>query len=118
MFFRLVDIYKKVDKFSDALHYFMFTRINFKNSNTQALYRKLNKIDQEMFQFSMAEFSLQSYLVHYAVGLRIYLVKDPLETLPAAKRKYAKLRIAHYVLMAFLLLILVYFVRFVLNFIL
>lgn len=96
--------YQKIEKFLNVLAYFATRQWNFTNNNTQSLWKKLNEEDQRLFDFDMDAFDWDSYFFTYARGGRVYLLKDPLETLPQGRIKYLKLQVAHYTLMLILFL--------------
>lgn len=100
----LVKGYQKIEKFLNVLAYFATRQWNFTNNNTQSLWKKLNEEDQRLFDFDMDAFDWDSYFFTYARGGRVYLLKDPLETLPQGRIKYLKLQVAHYTLMLILFL--------------
>lgn len=102
----LVNGYKKIDKFSDVISYFSTREWNFTNHNTQSLWKRLDARDKQMFYFDMASFDWDVYFYSYARGCRVYLLKDPLETIPEGRTKLKRLRIAHYCLMTLLAFIL------------
>lgn len=101
--FRLVKGYKKIDKFLDVLAYFGVNEWNFRNENTQELYKRLSKEDQSLYDFNIANFDWESYFPSYTKGARLYLVKDTEDTIPSARRKYRMFQIAHYLLVTVLL---------------
>lgn len=49
-----------------------------------ALWASLSHRDQELFFFDMVQLDWDEYLRFYFRGVRQYLMKDPLETVPAA----------------------------------
>lgn len=102
----MVKVYKKIKKLMDVLSYFSLREFNFSNKNVQTLWTKLNDTDKQLFEFNMDLFDFEADTQSYIEGLRIYLLKDPLETVPAGIRKYKKLRIAHYTVVTLVSLLL------------
>ncbi|XP_017770686.1 PREDICTED: uncharacterized protein LOC108558317 [Nicrophorus vespilloides] len=96
----LVESYKKIHKFINVLSYFTNREWNFENENTKQLWLELNKTDKKTFEFSMAKLDWNAYYKTYMMGGRIYLLKDPMETVPAGKRKLMIMQSAHYCLVA------------------
>lgn len=94
----LVAGYKKLDYVFDCLTYFIIGEWSFKNNNVQALWKKLSKSDQGVFEFSMSNVEWLSMFPTFVKGSRVYLFKDPLDTIPEAKKYYFKLKVAHYTL--------------------
>lgn len=99
----LVEGYKKIHKFCDVISKFATRQWDFSNKNTQALWLTLNSKDKEIFPFSMKEVIWKEYFESYMLGGRVYLFKDPIETVPAGHRKYKIMRIAHYTVVAIVL---------------
>lgn len=98
--------YKKIHKFLNVIEYFSMREWQFSNDNVKSLWRRMNLKDQQLFQFSMATFDWDVYFRTYIRGCRVYLLKDPLDTIPQGWIKYRKLQIAHYTLLVILGLIL------------
>lgn len=80
-------MYKKLHKFCDAVEYFALRDWQFGTDNVNALWKKIDKRDREMFSFDIRTVSWLKYLELYTIGLRKYTFKDPSETLDIAKRK-------------------------------
>ncbi|XP_044764580.1 uncharacterized protein LOC123321141 [Coccinella septempunctata] len=104
---RMVNIYKKIHKFSLLLSYFSLREWKMHNKNLQDLWSGLSDKDKEIFEFSMApeDFNWNSYISILGGGVRLYLLKDKMETIPAAKRKYKRLYYLHNAFKAVTLLI-------------
>lgn len=98
----LVKGYQKINKFANVLSYFCQRQWKFSNDNVQSLWRRLKKQDQELFEFSMKKLDWDLYFYTYTRGGRVYIMKDPLDTVPKGKLKYWKLLFAHYLLIAVL----------------
>ncbi|XP_031330448.1 fatty acyl-CoA reductase wat-like [Photinus pyralis] len=97
----LVKGYQKVGKFTDVISYFAVRQWDFTNQNTQSLYQRMSPVDKETFGFDLREFDWDSYFYSFARGGRVYLLKDPIDTLPQGRVKYYKLLVMHYALVAF-----------------
>lgn len=80
-------MYKKIHKFSDVIQYFSMRNWTFTNNNVVELWRKLDETDREIFPFSMKTVLWLQYYKNYLKGIRVYLLNDPLETVPAAKAR-------------------------------
>lgn len=105
---RLVKGYQKINKFCDVIAYFTMNQWNFSNNNTQALWKRLNKTDQNIFEFSMKLVNWDQYFHTYVRGGRAYLLKDSLDTIPEGMAWYAKLRIIHYTFISILSSLIMY----------
>lgn len=89
----------------DVIEYFSIRQWDFSNENVRALWKKMNEKDQQLFPFYMATFDWNVYFHTYIRGCRVYLVKDPLDTIPQGLIRYRKLQVAHYALLIILILI-------------
>lgn len=96
MFYRVVKGYTKIDKFMTTYAYFAYRQWNFKNDNVQRLWRNLTEKDKDTFPFSMKNFDWSTYFDRLGLGGRIYLLKDPIETLDRAKKWFLFLKFMHY----------------------
>ncbi|XP_034827517.1 fatty acyl-CoA reductase wat-like [Maniola hyperantus] len=88
--------YQKIDKFSAVIGYFALREWKFHNKNTQNLYKELCEIDKELFNFDMSSVNWDEYCKAYIKGVRVHLLKDPLDTIPQSLRKHFRLKILHY----------------------
>ncbi|XP_015586786.1 fatty acyl-CoA reductase wat [Cephus cinctus] len=94
----LFGAYKKIHKFSGVISYFSTQQWKFENNAVLRLWDKLNPADRIKFDFNLESLDWNNYFYHHVRGLRVYLIKDPLDTLEKGKAKYFKLKIAHYTL--------------------
>ncbi|XP_046742043.1 fatty acyl-CoA reductase wat-like [Diprion similis] len=95
----LWDAYKRIHKFSTVIRYFTLRQWRFSNNSVLRLWDKLSSADQSVFDFNVAGLNWEDYTYSHVRGIRVYLVKDPLDTLPAAAAKYTRIKIAHYTLL-------------------
>lgn len=91
--FRLMNGYRKLHKFAEVISYFSLQSWTFHDGNTRSLLNKLSKLDKSLFNFDMAKLSWDKYFENHVKGIRIYLVKDPMETLPEGRKHVKKLEI-------------------------
>ncbi|XP_014231220.1 fatty acyl-CoA reductase wat-like [Trichogramma pretiosum] len=91
-------MYEKVHKMSDVVSYFSTREWNFANDNVHAMWKRLDEADRELFGFDMKNFDWRTYFSTYIKGIRVYLLKDGLETLPACKRKLMMFYLGHMLL--------------------
>lgn len=106
-FFRLKKIYQKILKAADCLYYFSTQEWKFSNQNAMTLWNNLTAQDKELFRFvAHPSFSRREFIHNSMIGWREYLVQDPIDTLPRAKRKYFVLKFVHYSVMCLLLFLL------------
>ncbi|KAL3271479.1 hypothetical protein HHI36_021964 [Cryptolaemus montrouzieri] len=102
-----VEGYKKVKKFLNVIAYFAKRNWNFGSENTQQLLSTLSQKDKELFGFDLRGHSIDNLIKQGIIGGRIYLLKDPLETIPEGRKKFLKLKIAHYIVCGFALYFLI-----------
>ncbi|KAL4711300.1 hypothetical protein ACJJTC_019141 [Scirpophaga incertulas] len=88
--------YTKISKFADVLAYFALKQWKFSNSNTQNLYSEMCDADKQLFDFDIGALDWNDYFYSYVRGIRVYLLKDPLETIPDGIKRYNKLKYLHY----------------------
>lgn len=50
----------------------------------------MNPADRQIFNFDMNNLDWELYLKHMIPGLRVYIIKDPLDTIDKGKEKYRK----------------------------
>lgn len=82
-------MYKKIHKFSDVIQYFCTREWEFTNTNVIQMWESMDEDDKKIFPFSIKTVLWIQYFKNYIKGIRIYLLKDPLETVPAAQtRRY------------------------------
>ncbi|KAL6427492.1 hypothetical protein ACFW04_008770 [Cataglyphis niger] len=82
----------------DVLNYFSTQEWKFTNDRLHALLIKLTSKDRENFFCDIRDLDWNVYFETYISGIRIYLIKDPLDTLPQARLKWQKLYWSHQVL--------------------
>ena len=74
----------------DVLNYFTLQEWKFTNDRVQGIIDKLDKKDKELFQMDMREVIWDTYFQTYIKGVRVYLIKDPLDTLPQARIRWQR----------------------------
>lgn len=96
IFDRLKKTYAKITKFSEVMAYFATREWKFDNQNTQKLFSELCAADKKLFDFDMGALDWSDYFYNYIRGVRVYLLKDPVSTVPAGRKKLQRLRLVHY----------------------
>ncbi|XP_075227257.1 fatty acyl-CoA reductase wat-like [Lycorma delicatula] len=84
---RLLKLSEKVDKFLQSISYFCIRQWDLSNKNTQDLWKSLDQKDKEIFPFNVEDINWEEYLCDYMRGIRQYMLKDDLSTIPAAKKR-------------------------------
>ncbi|OAD52165.1 hypothetical protein WN48_02768 [Eufriesea mexicana] len=87
---RMLKVYKKIHKFMDVLNYFTTKEWKFSNDNIKSLLNKLSEKDRENFACDITQVNWDHYFRAYVQGIRVYLIKDPLDTLPQARIKWQR----------------------------
>lgn len=75
---------------SDILYYFADREWIFSNKNVIKLWDNLDSHDKELFNFDVHQISWDFFCQALCLGLRVYLIKDDICTLPAARKKWQK----------------------------
>ncbi|XP_063988303.1 fatty acyl-CoA reductase wat-like isoform X2 [Diachasmimorpha longicaudata] len=96
----LWNAYKKIHKFSGVISYFSTQQWNFRNDNVMKLWDKLSVNDRKLFYFNVSDLIWRDYYYYHIRGLRVFVVKDPLDTLEEGRRRYRYLKWAHYTLVS------------------
>lgn len=91
--YSLLKVYKKINKFGEVIAYFGLKEWKFKNNNVQQLWKSLTPDDKKLFTFDMKELSWAKFMETHCLGLRMYLVKDDLSTLPQARKRWQRYKI-------------------------
>lgn len=94
--FRVQEIYKKIKKYSDVIFFFTHKKFDFEHKNVPKLYEKLDERDKKLFNFDMEKLDWKKYVQDNVIGIRVILMKDPLSTIPEAKKRQKLFKIAHY----------------------
>ncbi|XP_076750890.1 fatty acyl-CoA reductase wat [Xylocopa sonorina] len=92
---RMLKIYKRIHKFMDVLDYFSTREWKFSNDNVKMLVNKLTDKDRKQFACDIVQLDWDYYFRTYMQGIRVYLIKDPLDTLPQARVRWQRLYWMH-----------------------
>lgn len=92
----LLKAYKKIHTFSAVISYFSTQQWQFKNDAVIKLWSRMNSADRKIFHFDMDNLNWELYIKQIIPGLRLYLIKDSMDTVKKGKKKYRKLKIYHY----------------------
>lgn len=79
----------------NVIEFFATREWDFETTNTQKLWSKLSEADKREFFFDMKKVDWDSFLKHYFLGVRQYLLNDPPETIPDALKKWNRLYWLH-----------------------
>jgi hypothetical protein len=89
----------QVNKLLKLFSYFGKKTLTISCNNVDNLWNGMKEVDRKLFNFNMDDFHWEHYWKNALKYGRVYLVKDPLETLPWARKKIMLFAILHYSLM-------------------
>lgn len=101
----LIEGYKKLDKFAQVISFFSVREWKMPHRKILNLYDKLNGADKQMFELRMSTFDWPKFAKDYMIGGRVYLLKEPLTNLEAARKRYRWILAAYYGLYAIAIMI-------------
>lgn len=79
-----------MNKFVDVLAFFTTREWEFWNDNVQNLWMEMSNADKKLFPFDITEINWDAYQKHHVLGIRRYVLKEDISTVPAALKKYKK----------------------------
>ncbi|XP_034946176.1 putative fatty acyl-CoA reductase CG8306 [Chelonus insularis] len=91
----LVRLHTNVNNSLGRLEKFIVTEWKYHNPRLLALHESLSDEDQKLFYLDIRSLVWEDYFVDLTKGVRVYLSKDPLKTLEAARSKDQILLVAH-----------------------
>ncbi|KAF7379271.1 hypothetical protein HZH68_017116 [Vespula germanica] len=91
----LLKIYNKIHTVSNLSTYFTTKEWVFINERWNELLNKVTAKDRELFFCDMKDLVWETYFQSYILGIRTYIIKDPIETLPQARLKFRRLYWMH-----------------------
>ncbi|KAJ9586756.1 hypothetical protein L9F63_019655, partial [Diploptera punctata] len=109
----LWNAYKKIHKFVDVISYFSTQQWDFTNNNVQELWKRTDPVDKQQFDFDMAGIDWPVVFRACVQGLRLHLANETPESLPKARKRYQRLKIAHYTLVCMLWMLLFMFLTWI-----
>ncbi|XP_046837351.1 fatty acyl-CoA reductase wat-like isoform X2 [Vespa crabro] len=92
---RLLRMYNKIHEMTDIVSYFCINEKKFTNERWNELLKKLTLEDRELFYCDMKDLVWNTYFETYFTGVRKYILKDPIETLPQARIKRRRFYLMH-----------------------
>ncbi|KAK5637931.1 hypothetical protein RI129_012226 [Pyrocoelia pectoralis] len=94
----ILKIHRKMKKFCKVVEFATTTQWDFKDRNTQSLWKSLSKEDQAIFNFDVNSIDWEKYSRQVISGVRVNVLQDDFSTLEEARRKNRLLQIFHYLL--------------------
>lgn len=99
----------QVTTFIFPLYYFATGNWAVEVENTQNILMHMNVADYKDFSFDIAKVEWRIAMNNYARSVKCGILKEDLSTLPAAKERYKKLKIAYYTVCTLALVFMVFF---------
>lgn len=90
-----VKLLHRMQKALGVLQYFMLDTWTFHNTNTRSLYQSLCPVDKELFNFDISQLDWKEYIETYQLGIRQYIMKEPMNTLDDAHRRMNRMYWLH-----------------------
>lgn len=106
MTFSAVTNYARMDRLLNLTSYFAKRNWKFPHDNVDQLWGKMCEEDRKVYKFDMSQTNWANYIENCVIGGRLYLLKDPLETIPEGRKWLKTLQIAHYSLLGVLFFLL------------
>ena len=82
----MLELYQKIQKFTDVFAYFNKQQWTFSNDNAQNLWKKMSPEDKHLFQFHMTLVEWEEMLFRATKGLKLYVFNEPILVEEAAAR--------------------------------
>ncbi|KRT85456.1 epimerase [Oryctes borbonicus] len=95
---RFFKIYTKIYRFSRVISYFSTKNFKFRSTRMRQLISKMSDGDRAVFMCDLKKLNWEEYFKYHFIGVRLYILKDPLSTLPEAIRKFNRLYWCHQML--------------------
>ncbi|XP_059612968.1 fatty acyl-CoA reductase 1-like [Phlebotomus argentipes] len=92
---RLLPVYRKIQKFTEALSYFTTNEWMFYNNNMRHLYKSLAQEDYEYFPCDVKKMIWMEYIHDYGKGMRRHIGKETMDTLPEGRKRMFRITILH-----------------------
>jgi len=83
----LLKMHRNINRSLSLLEPFIFTEWMFNNDKTMELHSKLKESDKEDFNLDLSTLDWETYFVNLGKGVRQFLHREKMSSLPAAKKK-------------------------------
>ncbi|KAL1489440.1 hypothetical protein ABEB36_014334 [Hypothenemus hampei] len=88
---KMIKVQSKLCKAAACLEYFTTQEWEFDDENVRALSQTLNETDKKEFNFDVAKIDWDNYLENYILGIRRFIFKEDIESIPKARQQISKL---------------------------
>ncbi|KDR11035.1 Putative fatty acyl-CoA reductase [Zootermopsis nevadensis] len=82
----LLRVHRRINKGFEVFEYYANKQWDFKNENVIELRKRLNEKEKTIFKIDCIGVDINAYIVHCIHAARLYILNEPPETLPAARR--------------------------------
>lgn len=82
----MVRVQKRISVGMEVLQYFTMRNWHFKIDRAKGLTDNLNPRDMETFYLANINYDINDYLLNVVLGARQYCMKEPLSSLPTARK--------------------------------
>ncbi|KAJ8938037.1 hypothetical protein NQ318_003341 [Aromia moschata] len=86
-----MDVYRKIDKMLKVIKFFSTREWTINSRRMRKLLENMTVRDREIFLSDLREMKWVDYFECYIAGARIHFLKDPMTTLPGARKRYKRL---------------------------
>lgn len=83
----MLKIYTRFKTAAKTGQFFALHQWNFSQENMSLMQKQLNRIDDNDFYIDISKLEWNDYIRNYVFGIRSYVLKDGLETIPASRKK-------------------------------
>ncbi|XP_063392481.1 fatty acyl-CoA reductase wat-like isoform X1 [Cydia fagiglandana] len=108
--------YTKIEQFAAVIEFFALREWRFHNNNMTRLYNELCDADKHIYDFDTSAIDWNEFLANYMKGIRVYLLKDPVTTIPESLKRHKRLKWLHYALLTVLSLLVLRLLWFFVSF--
>lgn len=99
---KVLFLYRKVQQFADALEFFTTNQWTMLNDRMRLVYEAMSEDDKLCFPADVRIVNWKDFVHIYCLGLRKYILKEDMNNLDQALKKFRILRLSHYTLLAVL----------------
>lgn len=82
----MLRVHRRINKGFEVFEYYANKQWDFKNKNAIELRKRLNEKEKTIFKIDCIGVDINAYIVHCIHAARLYILNEPPETLPAARR--------------------------------
>ncbi|GAB6030004.1 hypothetical protein CHUAL_005696 [Chamberlinius hualienensis] len=93
----MINMQHKIARALNCLAYFTSHEWRFTNQNLWMLWESMTPEDRQTFNFDLRQLHWPSYMEHYCLGIKLYILKEDLASLTTARRNLQKMYIIRHV---------------------